>query len=176
MLNEVALKILQAFWFIAPAYAANAFPPLLKGKHPLDFGKNLGKYRILGDGKTIEGSIGGIVFGMFIGLIEIYCIYPFVPTEFSLPKLSLIIVFLLSTGAILGDIFVSFIKRRFGIKRGASLPILDQLDFLLGALVLSSLVVRHDIAIVFILIIFTPLIHILANTLGYILRIKRVPY
>ena len=176
MLNETALKILHAFWFIAPAYAANAFPPLLKGKHPLDFGKSLGKYRILGDGKTIEGSAGGIAFGMFIGLVEIYCIYPVVPPEFNLPELSLPLVFLLSSGAIAGDIFVSFIKRRLGIKRGASMPILDQLDFLLGALIFSSLAVRHEAAIAFILIVFTPLIHVLANTLGYVLRIKKVPY
>ncbi|MEM5870469.1 MAG: CDP-archaeol synthase, partial [Candidatus Aenigmatarchaeota archaeon] len=43
---ELLIEIIKAFWFILPAYGANAFPPLMKGKRPIDFGKKLGKERI----------------------------------------------------------------------------------------------------------------------------------
>jgi len=48
---EIGLTILQAFWFIAPAYAANAFPPLVRGKKPIDRGKKFFGNRLLGNGK-----------------------------------------------------------------------------------------------------------------------------
>ena len=59
--------LLKSVWFILPSYAANMFPPFMKGVRPLDFGKNIGRYRVLGDGKTIEGTLAGIAFGVFIG-------------------------------------------------------------------------------------------------------------
>ena len=88
------LLILQAFWFIAPAYAANAFPPLARGKRPLDFGKNLSKNRILGDGKTVEGSIAGILFGMFIGSIQMLS-QEFIDPYYGLTTMTIPLIFLL---------------------------------------------------------------------------------
>ncbi|MBI4154336.1 CDP-archaeol synthase, partial [Candidatus Woesearchaeota archaeon] len=65
----VLLELVQALWFIWPAYCANAFPALMEGKRPLDFGKKLGGKRVLGSSKTIEGTAGGIAFGIIVGLI-----------------------------------------------------------------------------------------------------------
>ena len=59
-----------AIWYLLPAYAANAFPPLAKGKIPLDFGKFLGKERILGDGKTFEGTTLGLIAGLATGFVQ----------------------------------------------------------------------------------------------------------
>jgi len=174
-MTEIWLLIIQAFWFIAPAYAANSFPPLIKGRKPLDNGKKLGKHRLFGDGKTIEGTIAGVVFGIFIGLIQMY-FQPMIPVEFGFIQMTINLIALLSVGAILGDIVGSFIKRRFGLKRGQPIFLLDQLNFLIGAFIFSSFVVMINLSWILLLIIFTPIVHYLANLIGYELRIKRVPY
>ncbi len=175
MLPLTAVKMIEAFWLIAPAYASNAFPPLLKGKHPLDLGRKLGKNRILGDGKTFEGTFGGIAFGTFIGWVE-QLVQPYLIEEIYLPPMTLSLAFFLALGAILGDITWSFIKRRLGIPRGESVPIANQLDFLLGAFLLGSLVYQFELATILFLIMVTPAIHLLANTLAFLIKIKRVPW
>ncbi|MEM7826846.1 MAG: CDP-2,3-bis-(O-geranylgeranyl)-sn-glycerol synthase [Candidatus Aenigmatarchaeota archaeon] len=172
---NIVSEILCALWFILPAYAANAFPPLMKGKIPIDRGKKLGKYRILGDGKTVEGTLGGIAFGIFIGLTQIF-FQSKIPRSMGLVEMTLPLILALSIGALTGDIIGSFIKRRLGIERGRPAPLLDQLDFLALAILFSSLLTRIKILHIFLLIILTPIIHYSANILGYLLRIKRVPY
>lgn len=167
------LLLVQAFWFIAPAYAANAFPPLVKGRSPLDFHKNLGKHRILGDGKTIEGSIAGILFGLFIGSLQL-AFQDYVDLGFI--KMSFLLVILLSVGAILGDITGTFIKRRLGIKRGDPAILLDQLDFLAIAVVFSLLVVSLSLEIIAVLFLLTPVVHLTANYIGYKCGVKKHPW
>ena len=167
--------IAQALWLIIPAYAANAFPPVVHGTHPLDFGKNLNRHRILGDGKTIEGTVAGISFGTFIGIIQIF-MWQYLPQEIGLMKTNIALVVLLSIGAILGDIVGAFFKRRLSIERGKPAPVLDQLDFLVGALIFGSLVYTPPSLIILILIVITPILHLLTNRIGYILGIKKTPW
>lgn len=174
-LVQIGVAIAQAFWFIAPAYAANAFPPLIKGKRPLDFNKKLRGKPILGKGKTIEGTFGGILFGMLVGFAQLY-FQPFLATFIPLIELSPILVILLSVGAILGDIVASFFKRRAGIRRGEPVPLMDQLDFIFGALALTFFIKKLPFFHLLLIIIITPLLHLLANGIGFVLRIKRVPY
>ena len=44
------------------------------------------------------------------------------------------VVLALACGSLFGDMFKSFFKRRMGMKRGASFPLVDQLDFVVGSL------------------------------------------
>ena len=44
---------------------------------------------------------------------------------------------MLSFGALLGDMTKSFFKRRLGYERGAKFPLVDQLDFVAGAWILT---------------------------------------
>ena len=169
------LLFLQAFWFIAPAYAANAFPPLVKGKRPLDFSRKLRHNRILGNGKTLEGTTTGIVFGMFIGSIQILG-QGSIPPELGLTEMTLPLIFLLSAGALFGDIIGAFIKRRFGIPRGSPAPLLDQLDFLAFALIFSSFIIAINMYHIIILIFLTPIIHWIANLIGYYTKVKKTPW
>ena len=174
---DLALEIVKALWFILPAYGANAFPPLMKGKIPIDRGKKLGKERILGDGKTVEGTLGGFAFGTFVAMAQI-----FLQSEIEIVKtygfveMTIFLGVLLSLGALLGDMLGSFIKRRLGIKRGAPAPLLDQLDFLFGALLLSSFLVSLSKTTIIILVVITPIIHYAANAAAYLLKIKPIPY
>ena len=173
----MVLLLIQALWFILPAYAANAFPPLLKGRRPLDFGKKIRKHRILGDGKTIEGTVGGILFGFFIGLIQIY-VQGFIPAEWGLGliEMSLPLILLLSMGAVIGDILGAFTKRRFNIRRGEPAPLLDQLDFLVFAILFANFILSMRIEIIIVLLIITPPIHWVTNLVGYIASIKKTPW
>ena len=95
---------------------------------------------------------------------------------------SLIILFALSFGALVGDMVESFLKRRLGRRRGEPWPVADQIDFLLGALLFSFIISREwfmsnftPYRILF-LLIFTPLIHLATNLLAYVLKLKKVPW
>jgi CDP-2,3-bis-(O-geranylgeranyl)-sn-glycerol synthase len=88
----------------------------------------------------------------------------------------LLIGFLLSLGALLGDLVKSFFKRRLKVARGKSLPIADQLDFVIGALLLVSIVQVPSLATIIIVLILTPLIHLGANTIAYWLKLKKEWY
>ncbi|MBI2578665.1 MAG: CDP-2,3-bis-(O-geranylgeranyl)-sn-glycerol synthase [Candidatus Aenigmarchaeota archaeon] len=167
--------ILQSLWFIAPAYIANASPVLLKGKRPLDFGRRLGKNRLLGDGKTWEGTFGGIAIGTLFGLAQIYA-QDYLPANLNLVKLNLTLVLLLSAGALIGDVGGSFIKRRFGIPRGQHFPLFDQLTFLIAALIISSPAYRPEISMIILLFIMTPVVHWATNNVAYILKLKKHPW
>ncbi len=169
------MLVLQAFWFIAPAYAANAFPPVVKGMHPLDFRKKLLSHRVLGNGKTFEGTIAGILFGMVIGSVQIYG-QRLIPSELGLTEMTLPLVFMLSFGAVAGDILGAFMKRRFGIRRGAPAPLLDQLDFLVIAILLANFIVIINMQVVLLLLLLTPPIHWVSNLVGYYARIKKTPW
>jgi len=82
----------------------------------------------------------------------------------------------------LGDLLGSFIKRRVGLKRGAPLPLVDQLDFVCGAWLLLFLLARDwfieafSLDVIIAVIILTPLLHLLTNYVGFKIGRKRVPW
>jgi CDP-2,3-bis-(O-geranylgeranyl)-sn-glycerol synthase len=85
----------------------------------------------------------------------------------------LILAGILATlGALLGDLFGAFVKRRLDIPPGHPLPVVDQLDFILGALLLTSPVLNVTVGAVLILVIATIPIHLLSNAVAYMLRFK----
>lgn len=174
-MNEYVLILLQAFWFIAPAYAANGFPPLMRGKTPIDRRRLWRGHRLLGDGKTFEGFLGGVIFGVFVGSLQIFG-QSYLPAEWSLAAMTFPIVLMLSIGTMAGDLAGSFTKRRIGMKRGDRAMFMDQLGFLIAAMIFAApfyiLAAKH----IAILIVLTPIIHWLANVFGYWIKVKRNPW
>jgi len=84
--------------------------------------------------KTVEGAIGGIVFGTLFLAIAITFVYPATPIVVRV-LLGLVVVFL----GIAGDLFESRLKRVAGIKDSSSLipghgGVLDRIDALLFAI------------------------------------------
>lgn len=126
------------FWVFVPALLPNTFAVFLGGGTPVDFGKSWKGKRILGDGKTWRGFIGGaLIGGLLIGLAQ-YGISDLCGSAnhwgwgddiWRCVKISLALGF----GSLVGDMIGSFIKRRIGIERGAKAPILDQYDFVFGS-------------------------------------------
>jgi CDP-2,3-bis-(O-geranylgeranyl)-sn-glycerol synthase len=91
-------------------------------------------------------------------------------------------IFCLSAGALVGDLLGSFTKRRLGLKRGAPLPLVDQLDFVGGAWLLLFVVARawfietFSVEIIITVIIITPVLHLFTNYIGFKIGKKRVPW
>ncbi len=182
MLGIVCITVL---YFLLPAYISNSGGLIFGGGEPLDFGKTDSKgNRWIGDGVTWKGFIGGTLLGTTVGAIQGYygptllALYGNVivtPIAVGIPN-GIIIGFLLAFGALVGDALGSFLKRRLGIGRGKPAPILDQIDFLIVALLFASLVVKFDLGFVIISVILTLIIHLIANTGAYLLGIKDVWY
>jgi len=174
-------NLVESIWLILPAYAANGLVPLIRGKHPVDGGRKFyDGMPILGKGKTWEGLIFGIFIGSLIGLIENVA-FPYLPWEISpvplnIAPMSILLGFLLGAGAMIGDMIGSFIKRRLKLRRGQAAPLLDQEDFLIGAIIFASFIIEIKVEWVILLLIITPLIHLVSNTIAYIIRVKNEPY
>ena len=88
----------------------------------------------------------------------------------------ILIGFLLGFGAMLGDALGSFIKRRLGIGRGKPAPILDQLDFIIVAIILVAPFVEVNLIFIVIAIALTLIIHLISNSIAYLLGLKDVWY
>ena len=163
------MTCLSAVYFIMPAYIANLSGLAFGGTTPVDLGKTfIDGRRIIGDGVTWKGLIFGTITGTLVGAIEGVLIWD--------PVYGLIVGFLLSFGALLGDAVGSFIKRRIGIARGRPAPILDQLDFIAGALILASLYTSITWESVIIIAILTLIIHLISNMVAYLTGLKDVWY
>jgi len=86
------------------------------------------------------------------------------------------VAILMSFGALTGDIVGSFIKRRVNVRSGAPSPFMDQLGFILMALIFAYPLIQPGAIYVFILILITLGIHWISNALGYLLGLKKNPW
>ncbi|MEM2568282.1 MAG: CDP-archaeol synthase, partial [Candidatus Bathyarchaeia archaeon] len=129
-MNSIVKLVAKAIKFIFPAYCANAIPVLAGGGLPLDLGRKFfdGK-PIFGKNKTFRGFFSGLAIGTIVGFAE--------ATVFQEYQSIGYFGFLLSLGALIGDLAGAFLKRRLGIPPGGLLPIVDQVDFVVGALIFS---------------------------------------
>lgn len=181
----ILISCVTTLYFILPAYFSNSAGLIFGGGLPVDFGKtDKNGVRWIGDGVTWKGLIAGTIIGIITGLIQGFAA-PYIISAYGeyimTPIITnttngILIGFLLGFGALLGDAIGSFLKRRIGIKRGESAPILDQLDFLVVALILVSFFVKMDLLFIVLSAILTLIIHLIANTCAYLLNLKDVWY
>ena len=189
MLNTIFIVL----WIMGPAYIANSIAVLTGGKYPIDQGKTLSDgNRILGDGKTWSGLMGGTLGGVAFGLLldaggsdtaleqitgEKY--------EQSLWGDNPILVFLLlSFGALFGDMTASFYKRRQNLQRGDKFALLDMYDFIFMSLLLCFIFQRDWLLSwildgwvpLFTLLILTPFLHRGVNIIGFKIGVKNEPW
>ncbi len=159
----------RAFLVFLPAGIANMTPilaahtpALKKFATPLDFGHHFHHKRIFGDHKTWRGLITGVFTGtltsLFFGL----------PISYGL---------LVSFGALAGDAIKSFFKRRFNVASGRSWFPFDQVDFILGGLLLAALLGSANPTRgleVYIFLLYFGL-HLISSFVGYLLKLKSSP-
>ncbi|MGQ9538039.1 MAG: CDP-2,3-bis-(O-geranylgeranyl)-sn-glycerol synthase [Candidatus Bathycorpusculaceae bacterium] len=159
--------VLEALKFIFPAYCANAVPVLVGGGLPLDFGKIFydGK-PIFGKNKTFRGFFFGLAVGTLVGFAEAFFFKEY-PISFG---------FLLSLGALLGDLAGAFLKRRIGLAPGELLPFVDQIDFIIGAFVFSFPFNILSLELALTVLLITPPLHIFTNFTAYKMGLKSNPW
>ena len=180
---ELLSSLVLAIWLMLPAYVPNNVAVLAGGGRPIDGGRIWREKRLLGDGKTWRGTAAGIGAGAILAL-ALNAVHATAggPFGVDLPTFSSAVVLALPAGAMLGDIGASFLKRRTGRERGAAFPGLDQLDFVVGALLLAALVdwtwfseAFTPLVIVIVLLI-TPVLHVSTNAIAYALGLKDEPW
>lgn len=185
---DVPLLIVEAFVLFIPGFVANPAAVITGGHYPMDFSRNFpdGR-RILGDGKTWTGYVGGSLLGVLSGLILTGLFY----VAGVLGTLSygtgiagiLLTLLAMSFGSLSGDVAGSFIKRRIGIKRGGKGALLDQWPFVLMSFLFLFIFSRSffmeyygNIIGALAILIITPPLHRAVNIIGYRMKKKDVPW
>ena len=183
-------------WAMVPALMPNSVAVLFGGGLPVDFGRTWKGKRIFGDGKTWGGFIGGAAVGMLVGMITLLLAqiyppdvwWPGAPAGYGFGDMpqAIGVVFLLAVGAMLGDMAGAFIKRRLGYKRGHKVPVLDQYDFVAGALLLNLIFFPSWVLNTFvyglgwisllIVLVLAWVLHRGFNIIGYKAGLKKEPW
>ncbi|WP_340820807.1 CDP-2,3-bis-(O-geranylgeranyl)-sn-glycerol synthase [Methanolobus sp. WCC4] len=180
---------MTAVWLMLPAYLPNSMAAVFGGGPAIDGGRTMSDgRRILGDGKTWRGLVAGTICGMLLGLSQMYylsrssSIFGVELPSFGEGSGALLVIFTLAFGSLLGDMSMSFVKRRIGYKRGAALPGVDQLDFVMGAWLLTLITSpawflgNFTFSIALAVLLFTPLLHFVTNVIGYYIGVKNEPW
>ena len=141
--------IAQGFWFILPAMWSNMAPVWAKKVRildwldvPIDANKKLFGKPIMGRNKTYRGFVAGAAFATFIGMLQ-WLLSETFPVFDRLEFFELgfadylALSLLLGFGALVGDAVESFFKRLFEIPPGEAWVPLDQIDYVIGALIFS---------------------------------------
>jgi len=181
---SILATVATALWAMLPAYVPNNAAVLAGGGRPIDGGRTWNGKRVLGDGKTWRGTLAGTVAGTALALL-LNAVNGAANDALgisSLPEFPLLAAVGLALGAMLGDVGASFLKRRTGRERGAAFPGLDQLDFVVGALLLAAIAdfgwftETFTVPVLVVILVATPLLHVVTNTIAYWLGLKDEPW
>jgi len=177
--------IWQSLYLLLPAYFGNTaatlsfkFEFLQQLSRPIDNNKNFGRYRLFGDNKTWRGLLFSLTMTFLIIALQKFCwqfemiknISPIDFEQVSWPLLGLLAA-LGNTG---GDLLASFFKRRWGIKSGAFLPLVDQWNNITGYFLLIGFLTRLAWPVIIMAYVLTLIIQPLSNILAYFLKLKKV--
>lgn len=184
MLQDIAF----ALWFLLPAAVANmvpilsaAIPGLKKWNTPIDGGRTFRGHAVLGPHKTWRGLVSGMVAATIVLWLQQFA---FAHTDWAkfaagdvdyltLPILALGPLF--AVGALGGDAVESFFKRQRGIKSGGTWVPFDQLDYIIGSILISLLVVIASPLEYLWMIVIWFVVHLLSTYTGWLLGLKRDP-
>lgn len=177
--------LLETVWFYLPAIAANMVPVIVHHANlwpalykPLDGNRSWHGVRLLGNHKTVRGLVSGVTAALIIGYLQhIMRRYAFFE-NLSLVKtnslaFALWLSFLLGFGALFGDSLKSFFKRRRGKDPGHAWIPFDQIDFVLGATLLTWWMNIITVAHVAVALIVLSLGSFVTSFVGAQMRIKR---
>lgn len=180
--------ILLAFWFLLPAAVANAAPvfgtviPYLKQwETPIDGGRTFRGQRLFGAHKTWRGMAYGILAATLVLWLQQlaynhtgWARYLSGPVDYtSLPILVLGPLF--AIGALGGDAIESFFKRQRGIKSGGTWIPFDQIDYIIGAIIVSLPFILLSIPQYLWMVIVWFVMHLLFSYTGWVMGLKKSP-
>ncbi len=180
--------VIFAVWFLLPAAAANVTPiiisklPLLRNwQTALDFGKTYHGQEIFGKNKSWRGLVFGILVATLIFGLQQYLVrhtnwghHLVEQTDYNnLPTLVLGPLF--GLGALGGDAIESFFKRRRNIASGHAWLGFDQLDYIIGSVLVSLPFIILSLRQYLLIFGFWFVAHLLASFLGFKLGFKARP-
>ncbi|MBI5123964.1 MAG: CDP-archaeol synthase [Candidatus Omnitrophica bacterium] len=150
--------IFMCLWYLLPAALGNHAAScgsriwlpaiMIKGlerlARPVDFGARWGGKEIFGKNKTWRGLIVGIITGILAAGAQKALFFNFdffrTNTLVDYGRVNFILLgALMGGGALAGDLVKSFIKRRLGVPSGKPWFPWDQLDWIAGAILFSSI-------------------------------------
>ncbi len=193
--------MLFTLWIYLPGFLVNTFammwgkwlPKTGYGPWPIDGGRvHSDGNRLLGDGKTWNGLIGGSVTSGFLCILMTYVpengfIISPIEGGNGLYGNAFLIGCFLGLTSLIGDSFGSYLKRRRGMKREGEIsskaPLLDTLPFAISVFIFGQLFLtglahgsRELIIPMMLLVVITPILHRSFNLIGYKIGWKDVPY
>jgi len=168
----------QIIWLFLPAGLANISASFFKWvpflNYPVDMNKLYKGQPIFGSHKTWRGFFFGVLVSIaFVHFQQI--IYPSISADslVNYNRVNIILLgFLMGFGALLGDLARSFIKRRRGIAPGSPWFPWDQVDWIVGAIILSGFYIDISWSVSMIAIVLASLIHPAVNYTAYLCRLQ----
>lgn len=172
--------VLSCFYFFLPAYFTNMTPSLTAslrvfnsfGK-PIDNNKQFKGKPLLGNHKTWRGLVLGPIAGILILFLQKWlfnnCVSAREISFLNYQEIGLYFGFLMVFGAVFGDLFFAFVKRRLDLKPGAKFMPFDQINYVLGAGFFLNLFseIKIDFKVWTMLLVLTFVLHIAATQIGF---------
>ena len=184
--------IFVCFWYLLPAALGNhnascgerIFLPrvlkqvLAKLAIPIDSGIRWKGKKLFGENKTWRGLVVGIITGICVAGIQTLF---FLNIDFfkrntiiDYEKVNFVLIgALMGGGALIGDLIESFIKRILNKPPGKPWFPYDQLDWILGAIIFSSLIYIPSFKIAVVTIILYVFVHLCSDRVVCTLGIKK---
>lgn len=181
--------LLLATWYFLPAglanmtpVLANRIPGLNQWKTPMDFHRHFDGIRLLGDNKTWRGFVTGVaIASMVVFLQHLVAKSIYIDwlsgtriIDYANPNI-LWLGPLLGIGALGGDAIESFFKRQLRILSGESWFPFDQLDYILGGLLLAAPFFPVPLSIIAGVFIIFFVLHLTTAYAGFLLGLKDKP-
>lgn len=174
ILYTCMIHLLDLLFTLIPAMMANMTPVVLARlkvfetvAKPVDGRLLIHGQPLFGAHKTWRGLVGGVIVGLFTAFVLLM-----LHNTMRLSSLGLFSEdeyvyrsFLMSVGAMVGDLMESFAKRRLSIDPGNVWFPYDFVDYPLGAILFSGLFVRCTLTDVLLLVILAAIVTPLFNSL-----------
>lgn len=169
-INTVLIHGLQLIWLIFPGYCANMAAP---------FSRFLSRWNrpiaphALGEHKTALGLVLGVCAAVVTTGLQAATHIAWNRLPESLWPIT---GAALGMGALGGDMLKSLLKRQFGLPPGARWIPFDQLDFIVGTILVLLIWVRLSFGDIVFLLAFSFVADIAVNQVSYRLKIRQTAW
>lgn len=175
IMSDATFHLLQLLYFMAPAYLANMAPPFIRFWHGWNPPIHV---RALGSHKTVLGFAVGVLTAVLCTAGQAWLAQPWLPTDFALVDYRdwLLLGLGFGVGALGGDALKSLFKRRLGFAPGQRWLPFDQLDFVVGSLLLVAPMARLNALDVLSILAVSFIGDLIVNRIAFAWRIKETPW
>lgn len=163
-----------------PAFIANGAPVVARKIPGITGWTTPISLSLFGANKTYRGFVVGVGSAVVTALLQYtlrdWWIFSQLTQLHATVGQSALVGLLLGGGALGGDLVKSFFKRRVGLVPGSAWPILDGIDYVVGAVLCLLPLYQPSVFEVVVLLVAAPLLSLAANTGSFLLGWKEVWY